>query len=348
MIAIANSFDSLLVKHRWLIHIAFWLFVLLLYSVFFGQGAYDFWSTLFFVGLLLPIAIVSTYILNYYLVPSYLMKGKHLSFLLYFFYTLIGALFLEMWIVVLTFIAIAETNIKAMSPGSINLTFLLAALLLVVFLGVAIKMFSNWQKSKNDYNELMRRKVETEMKFLKTQLNPHFLFNTLNNLYYLSTQKSDEAPKAILALGEMLDYVLKAGSLTLVSVQRELTQLRNYIELERMRYGDRMRIELVTVGDMEVVDIAPMMLITLVENSFKHGVAAYGGCTWIKISVLERAGELKIDISNNWKQVKLGEGIGLENIKSQLDILFPNRHLIQMDTSQSNQFGITITIQSKS
>jgi LytS/YehU family sensor histidine kinase len=303
MAATVSPLETINSKNRWVVHVAFWVFVLVLYSLLFAHG----------------------------------------SNALYFLYTLVGALFLEMWIVVLTFIVVAELNMKAMSPGSINLTFLLTSLLMIIFLGVALKMLSHWQKSKDDYNQLMRDKIETELKFLKVQLNPHFLFNTLNNLYYLSIEKSDQTPKAILALSEMLDYVLHEGKSQVVPLSKEVTQLRNYIELEKLRYGNRLVVELTTDGNLESITIPPMMLITLVENSFKHGAMPTADNSWIKIAV-SNSDVLRVEIRNSWKRIAMGEGIGLANIKSQLEILFPQKHSLEIDSSRANEFGVVLII----
>jgi LytS/YehU family sensor histidine kinase len=343
MAATVSPLETINSKNRWVVHVAFWVFVLILYSLLFAHGSNQFWHTVLFVGLLMPVTISATYLLNYFLVPTYLLRGRYASFALYFLYTLVGALFLEMWIVVLTFIVVAELNMKAMSPGSINLTFLLTSLLMIIFLGVALKMLSHWQKSKDDYNQLMRDKIEAELKFLKVQLNPHFLFNTLNNLYYLSIEKSDQTPKAILALSEMLDYVLHEGKSQLVSLSREVTQLRNYIELEKLRYGNRLVVELTTNGNLESVTIPPMMLITLVENSFKHGAMPTADNSWIKIAV-SNSDVLRVEIRNSWKRIAMGEGIGLTNIKSQLEILFPQKHSLEIDSSRANEFGVVLII----
>ncbi len=181
--------DYLFSRQRWVIHVFFWLLILAFYVVFFGRKNSNYLQTFFFVGLLMPVTIGTTYFLNYYLVPRYLMKERFGFFLLYFVYTLIGSLFMEMMISMLTFIVMAEIKITDMSPASIDIFFLLTSLLMVVFFGVAIKMMLHWRKSKDDYQSLMKDKIEAELKFLKVQLNPHFLFNTLNNLYYLTTAK---------------------------------------------------------------------------------------------------------------------------------------------------------------
>jgi sensor histidine kinase YesM len=344
MAVTGSLLEAIKIKSRWVIHLAFWLFIVMFYSLLFVQGSNQFLHTLYFVGLLMPVTIAATYFLNYFLVPTYLLRGRYGSFALYFVYTLVGALFLEMWVVVLTFALVAQLNIKAMSPSSVNLTFLLTSLLMIVFLGVALKMLSHWQKSTNDYNLLMRDKVETELKFLKVQLNPHFLFNTLNNLYYLSIEKSDQTPKAILALSEMLDYVLHEGIAPLVSLSREVVQLKNYIELEKLRYGSRLDVELKISGDLHSVSIPPMMLITLVENSFKHGAMPTLDKSWITICI-ENVDAVTIDIRNSWKKISMGEGIGLANIQNQLNILFPKRHSLQIDSNKPNEFGILLIIQ---
>ncbi len=344
--AIAENWSTILtVRRRWIIHFFFWAFVLVLYSLLFGNKSNDFSHTLFFVTLLMPVTIGSTYFLNYFLLPTYLMQGRYLEFVVYFIYTLLGAIFLEMWVTVLTFIVVAELNIKDMSPGSINFPFLMAALLMIVFLGVSLKMLSHWQKSKEEYQQLMNDKVEAELRFLKTQLNPHFLFNTLNNLYFLSIEKSDQTPKAILALSEMLDYVLHESKSVLVSLSKEIKELKNYISLESMRYEDRIEIEIVVEGDTEKPRIAPMMLITLVENAFKHGVMKTAGKSFIKIDIVSEREFFKAKVSNSWKKNISESGIGLTNIKDQLRILFPNKHSLTVDGSKEDVFSVVLTIQ---
>lgn len=233
---VAHWLDFLFTKRRWIIHIIFWLGILLFYVLFFGRSNSRYLQTLFFVGLLMPVTITTTYILNYYMVPQFLMRGRYSIFLLYTFYLMMTALFLEMMVALLTFIVVAGLNIRDMSAASFDVVFLLTSLLMVVFLGVAIKMLLHWRQSREDYQKLMREKIESELKFLKAQLNPHFLFNTLNNLYYLSSQKSDKAPQAILQLSEILDYLLVSGKAIFVPLAEELKQVDNYIALEHLRY----------------------------------------------------------------------------------------------------------------
>jgi len=344
MSRLSRFMDHVFDQKRWLIHILFWLCVFVFYVIFFSRRNSNYLQTLFFVGLLMPVTIGSTYFFNYYLVPKFLMKEKFGFFLLYSIYALIACLVLEMMIAMLTFIVMAGLRTQAMSPASFDLIFLLTSLLMVVFLGVGIKMILHWRQSKEDYQKLMRDKVETELKFLKTQLNPHFLFNTLNNLYYLSTEKSDKAPQAILALSEILDYVLHSGKSVLVPLKSELKQIDNYIALELLRYEDRVSIDTNYTGDLESHEIGPMILITLIENAFKHGVMPIAGKAWIKIQVKCEKNSIVISMRNSSRPRNLGSGIGLTYLRSQLDYLYNGNYTLDVKDESGTEFSVSLTL----
>lgn len=335
--------DRIFTHQRWIIHALWWFIILLLYVIFFGRKNSNYLQTLFFVGLLMPVTAGTTYFLNYYLVPRYLMRDRLSLFLLYFMYTLIASLFLEMMISMVTFIVIAEVRIKNMNPASFDFFFLLTSLLMVVFLGVAVKMVLHWRQSKENYQKLMHDKVETELKFLKSQLNPHFLFNTLNNLYYLTTEKSDRAPQAIIALSEILDYVLHSGKSTFVPLKEELKQVDNYIALELLRYEDRVSIETNYSGDLDRHKIGPMILISLIENAFKHGVMPVVGKTWVQFQVEGNEKAVRIRMRNSTQKQVAGSGIGLANLKSQLTYLYNDRFVLTVDHGDK-EFTITMEL----
>jgi sensor histidine kinase YesM len=344
---IENFMDYLFSRQRWVIHVFFWIFILVVYAIFFGRKNSLYLQTFFFVGLLMPVTIGSTYFLNYYLVPRYLMKERFGFFILYFVYTVLGSIFLEMLIVVLTFFVVAGVNIKNMSPSSIDIFFLMTSLLMVVFLGMVIKMVLHWRKSKEDYQHLMKEKVEAELRFLKTQLNPHFLFNTLNNLYFLATEKSEKAPAAILALSEILDYVLHSGKAMLVPIESEWKQVQNYIALELLRYEDRVQITTHFSNQEPGCTIGPMILITLIENAFKHGVMPVASKSWIRMNVECKEGKINILIANSWQNKKSGNGIGLQNLRSQLDLLFKENYSLIIDSSIESEFHVNLVLNIK-
>ncbi|MBY0434129.1 MAG: histidine kinase [Cyclobacteriaceae bacterium] len=337
--------DAIFSRQRWLVHVLFWVAVLVFYVAFFGRKNSNYVHTFFFVSLLMPVTIGATYFLNYYLLPHYLMRGRYGFFFLYFVYALVGSLFLEMMIAMLTFIVMAGTNIRDMSPASIDLFFMLASLLLVIFLAGAIKLLLHWRQSKEDYQALMLEKVDAELRFLKTQLNPHFLFNTLNNLYYLAQQKSEKTPQAILALSEILDYVLHSGKVMLVPLEKELEQVTNYLALELLRYEDRVTVETNVMGDVNSCQLPPMMLITLLENAFKHGVMNNTGKTWIKLDIAAEPKALQINVSNSCSHnPHEGKGIGLQNLRNQLNLLYPSGYSLSLDNSNPAEFSVSLTL----
>lgn len=339
--------DSLISRRRWILHVVFWVVIVLIYAIFFGRRNNNYFQTFCFVGLLMPIVIGATYFFNYFLVPRFLVTNRYSSFILYSFYTIITALFLSMMVALFTFMAMAELRIENMSPASVDIVFLLTSLLLVIFFAVAIKMLLHWRTSREDYQKLMRDKVEIELKFLKVQLNPHFLFNTLNNLYYLTSEKSDKAPRAILQLSEMLDYVLNSNKLIFVPLENELKQVDNYIGLELLRYEERVKVTTRFSGDLKRFEIGPMILITLIENSFKHGVMPVVGKSWINLNVEGKEEELVMTISNSYSNAKPGDGIGLENLRSQLDHLYGSNYSLEVMNNKAGEFSVNLILNQK-
>lgn len=339
--------DRVITRKRWILHVVFWLVILLIYGIFYGRRNSNYFQTLFFVGLLMPVVVGTTYFFNYYLIPRFLILGRYGFFILYSFYAILTALFLSMLVALLTFLIMAELRVQNMSPASVDIFFLLASLLMVVFFGVAIKMLLHWRESKEEYQKLMRDKVEAELKFLKVQLNPHFLFNTLNNLYYLTTEKSDKAPQAILQLSEILDYVMHSSKAVFVPLEMELKQVQNYIALELLRYEDRVQITTQFSGDLNKYEIGPMVLITLIENAFKHGVMPLAGKAWINFIVEGKENDLFISISNSASSTKPGNGIGLENLRSQLHHLYKDEYQLSVVNTKANEFSVNLIVNQK-
>jgi sensor histidine kinase YesM len=339
-----NFLENIFKRQRWIMHVLFWIAVLGFYVVFFGRRNSNYVQTFFFVGLLMPVTIATTYFLNYYLLPRYLMKERYGFFVLYFIYTLIASLFLEMMVAMLTFIVMAEVRIRDMSPASFDVFFMLTSLLMVVFFGVAIKLLLHWRTAEQDYQKLISDKIVAELRFLKVQLNPHFLFNTLNNLYYLTTEKSDKAPQAILQLSEMLDYVMHSGKSIFVPLEHELKQVENYIALEMLRYEDRVKVNMRVDGDPAEYTIGPMILITLIENAFKHGVMKSAGHAWIEVVIQCSESVIKINVSNSSSDDAIGEGIGLENLTSQLRYLYTGKYELLAERSGENVFSVDLMI----
>lgn len=207
-------------------------------------------------------------------------------------------------------------------------------------------------KKEVSWKYLKRRNFLQNLTFLKAQIHPHFLFNTLNNLYVLTLQKSEKAPTTVLKLSEMLDYILYQCNDTRVTIEKETALIQNYIELEKLRYGDRLKLELEENIDNKNVLIAPLVLISIVENAFKHGASGAIDTPTIKISIEVKNHQLSFHVYNTKARIAQKDetnykhGIGLKNTKKQLELLYPDRHSIEIkeeDVSYSVKLDVDLS-----
>lgn len=199
---------------------------------------------------------------------------------------------------------------------------------------------------KQNVLHLNEQKKIAELTALKNQLNPHFLFNTLNNLYVLALKKSDDAPKVIQKLSEILDYILYRCNDDFVPLKKEIELIENYLSLEKIRYADRVNItfEKNITGEEKV---APLLLLTFVENAFKHGVVNEIDKAKINIKITKEKKRLVFSIENskptavNTSENK--ESIGLENIKKQLELLYPRAYNLMIE-NKKNWFSANLKL----
>ncbi len=331
-------------KNRIFFHLLFWVLVVMIYTLFFSRNNENFWLTLFFIGLLTPVTILASYFLNYVLIPRYLLHRRYWKFGLYFTYTLLGTIYLNMIILVIIFITMADYKWANMNPLIVDIPFIMSAMLMVVFMATAIRLVFLWFDAERNNQQLLLEKLDSELKFLKAQIHPHFFFNTLNNLYFLTLQKSDKAPDVVLKLGELFNYILYECTPRFVSLEKELAQAHNYIDLEMLRYEDRLHIEVNVSGNMEGKMIAPLLLINLLENSFKHGIMKNTKKSWIKLNVAVEGENISISLKNSKRKMKQdNEGIGLQNLQKQLELIYEKPELLQInenDTEYSVQLHL--------
>ena len=184
----------------------------------------------------------------------------------------------------------------------------------------------------------MLKLKETELKLLRSQLHPHFLFNTLNNLYSLALEKSDKTPDLIIRLGDMLSYIIYDCNSDRVLLSKEIDFLNSFIELQKVRFIS-CDIKLDITGDIDEQKIAPMLLHTFIDNSFKHGAARISGDSWIKISIDINSGFIDFKVENNIPagkdMIKETGGIGIENAKKRLQLIYRDRYDLQIHHSES-------------
>ncbi|MGB3463722.1 MAG: histidine kinase [Cyclobacteriaceae bacterium] len=202
------------------------------------------------------------------------------------------------------------------------------------FLLLAIRFYREQQR----LIKLNEQKKTAELALLKNQLNPHFLFNTLNNLYALAFKKSDQTIKVIEKLSGILDYTLYGCNKEYVSINKEVELIENYLVLERVRYGNRVDVRFDNHISKDL-NIAPLLLLTYIENAFKHGVSQELETAEISISLTANEKEINFEIENSKAGYKLEKctqkngSIGLRNVQQQLDLLYPEEHSLEITNS---------------
>ncbi len=178
--------------------------------------------------------------------------------------------------------------------------------------------------------EIEKEKISAKLDALKAQINPHFLFNTLNNIYSLAVQQSTETASTIDKLSQLLDYLLYRCNGNNVSLDNEIQFLRNYLALGKMRFGDRLNIQFSHETDRPYT-ISPLLLVPIIENMFKHGAEQTTGPIVFRITLKAENNQLTLIASNNFMSGENNDsGIGLSNLKQRLEILFPNRYLLKV------------------
>lgn len=321
-----------------LIHILLWIAVWFFYVYFFSYNSDDRAYVMWFSSLLLPLAAAVTYFTVYYLIPRYLLQKKYLQFILYSFYIFVFASYMIALIIYGCLIFLLDLNINAMPPMSKNFFFILILLYLVVGIVSSISIlnhnFTTSSRNKELQNKILATHLQLkgqELRYLKSQIHPHFLFNTLNTIYGLSIKQSKQTPETILRLSNLLDYILYQVSKPRVRLKEEVQHIREYIELEKIRFEDSLRVVFHSDNIPGDAEIAPMLLIPLVENAFKHG-SIINGYLSIDIDISLNEERMDFSVSNTFigenNENKEG-GLGIDNILKRLELHYSDNYKLE-------------------
>ncbi|NLR61160.1 histidine kinase [Chitinophaga polysaccharea] len=216
--------------------------------------------------------------------------------------------------------------------------------LLMLFMSGFIKIALEWFKSEKQREELKVEKLNAELKFLKSQINPHFLFNCLNTIYSLAHKQSTQTEHAILKLSTIMRYMIYESNEAKVLLSQELKYLHDYIEIQRLRLPKDINIRYQLNGDADGLQIEPMLLVPFVENAFKHGIS-YTEESFIDIDVTTINDMIRLIVKNSHFKERVAErgGIGLDNVLKRLALLYENRHEINISETE-NQFIVDLKI----
>ena len=319
------------------LHLLFWTVVWFFFSSFFSVGSKNENFIFWFSSILSAIAIASSYVFVYYLIPNFLIAKKHRHFVLYTFYAGVFIVCAVLMTVVFGFVFFYNLEFQKMPALTKNSGVILVCVLLIIALTSAFKILKDTYKSLDEKKTLQNKFLQTqlqlkeqELKFLKMQIHPHFLFNTLNTLYGFALKKSEKAPEMILKLSSLLDYILYQVDKPLVLLQDEIRHIEDYVSLEKSRFQESLQITFNKDLIDEKLEIAPMLLLPFVENAFKHGTQI-DGVVAVNINLKVDENELHFTIENSAKNNKNSKkGIGLENIKKRLEMLHPKKHFLEI------------------
>lgn len=337
-----------LVQKPWLFHGVFWAIVFFTMLMTGQDGSL---SVLDVVRILINITfyMLVVYINLGYLIPKYLNQKNFMTYVMLL--LAMVAVFTPIKVLLL-YITFEDAEPREMLVMNQHAIFLL--LFLIAGGSTIIKIISDWQKHQRDRKDLETRRMQSEIKFLKSQINPHFLFNTLNSLYALTLMKSDKAPEIVIKLSEMMRYMLYESNERRVPLQKEVNYIENYLELETLRQSGRPDIKFNLEGNISEQTIAPLLFIPFLENSFKHGLnhQINEGYVHVTLKVLENKLLLRIVNSkpSNPQSApptdKKSGGIGLVNVQRRLNLLYPNQFkldIIENETEHIVELSLALT-----
>lgn len=333
------------------LHLIFWGVVWFFFFSFFSVGSKNENFIFWFSTILSFITIISSYTFVYHLIPDFLFSKKEKLFVLYTFYAIIFIVCAVLMTVVFGFVFFYNLEFQNMPGLTKNSGVILVCVFLIIALTSGFKILKHNYKSldekksfENKFLQTQLQLKEQELKLLKMQIHPHFLFNSLNTIYGFALQKGDEAPEMILKLSNLLDYILYQIEKPKVLLDEEINHLEDYISLEKMRFHDTLKVDFKKEILQENVQISPMLLIPFVENSFKHGKIV-DGVLHINIQLKVESNKLVFTIENSSKNKEISKiGIGVENIRKRLQMLYPDKHQLKIQDKEAT-FSVSLKIQ---
>jgi two-component sensor histidine kinase len=284
------------------------------------------------------------YLSYFYLVPKFYLQKKYLIFLL-----ISAACFAFIFVLPALFLPRDHVGPSQLMhtlgplPGNFVIRDLRSRLfqfLIVLFFSLVIRINNQWKKVEKE-------KIDAELAYLKAQINPHFLFNTLNSIYSLAIVQSDNVASSIVKLSNMMRYILSESSSDAVNLEKEIDYIRSYIELQQIRFGSFIDFSCNITGDPKNKMIAPLVLIPFIENAYKHGVNAEENSI-IRITISITDTEVSLYVMNNIVHIhrseELKSGLGVDNTRNRLQMLYPGKHQL-MIRNDRKEYTVTLSIQ---
>jgi hypothetical protein len=329
-------------RYRLLRQLAFWSVHILVFSFLFKTPAQSWLLQLAESTIWVIVFILYCYPVMYLFIPRFLLKGKLIQFFTILFIWGIAGYFLNYIYRKYVFFTLTAwlsakmnqhfiyANANPWAPSGYIVMNLMAGY------GSMIVLFKYWVIKQKDFINAEKEKVNAELQLLKAQVHPHFLFNTLNNIYSFSIQNSNKTPQMILKLSSLLSYMLYDCRSNQVLLEKEIEIMKNYIDLEKERY-ENLEVSLNFDGDIKDKWIAPLLLLPFLENAFKHGTSEQLEKSWLNLDISVKQNMMRCKIANskndseNFQELLLHpKGIGVENVRKRLAYLYPGKHELKL------------------
>ncbi len=313
----------------------------------FVEGGYNnrFRDAMLIEAAYFPIRLLVVYTNYFILMPRLLLNGATIRYILMTLTTIIIGALLQRWF---AFYHINELIFPGWEQGEfwqlyrIVQTGMIITSPMIFLIGITVVY--RLVESQRKLAEIAEERTKAELQYLKNQINPHFFFNTLNNLYGLALAKSDKTSEVVMKLSELMSYMLYDTRQSTVPLTKELNYIQNYIELEEIRFEGRFSCNVGMEGDVESVNLPPMLLLPFVENAFKHGVNTASRDAWINVIVKADRDRLSFVVENSVgeKKAETKGGLGIENVKRRLELLYPQKHTLEYGKTEE---GYKITLE---
>jgi sensor histidine kinase YesM len=332
-------------KKIFLLHLSFWL-------LYFSYRVYDmspylgYQKAIVYVSLPMAFNILASYLHYFYILPAWLKNKRPAPYFMKLLMLIATVITLRLFTENQIFIDLFrnEEYYKSIKPGRVIST-LWDTFSFLLFTGM-IRFTVNWFDLENKRSRLENEKLVAELNYLKAQINPHFLFNTLHNLNYLVYSGSARATEVIIRLSNIMRYMIYDANKEKVLLKKEIEYMNDYIHLESMRLNQAFKINFYIEGDPQRVEVAPLIMLTFLENAFKHGVSDQEEKCWIDVRLVITDDSVRYDVSN--KKLKmtgknLKSGFGLDNVKKRLLLSYPEKHRLVI-AEEADVFKIFLTL----
>ncbi|MBX7109191.1 MAG: sensor histidine kinase [Chitinophagales bacterium] len=331
---------------RVLMHVGFWLFWLFrtFYDIIslYGWGPGELLFMLVYAATQIPMMYFHLYVL----VPQLLNKRRYVIYAVCTVALVFAYSYVNFQLLTLIPDAISSDGLHDYI-SQLNSRYDIIEGFFTLVITYSIKYAGQVRSTQTRLLQLQRDNLTLELNALKAQINPHFLFNTLNNIYSLALQRSDKTADMVLRLSDMMRYVLYECNTGAVLLEREIEFVSNYVELERIRHGKHVSVRYTQTGDAGEKHIEPLLLIPIVENSFKHGINAQMASGFVEIDLDVQDDGLTLRVVNSVPRgdsmMREKGGIGLENVRKRLELIYPGKHLMDIQ-SLTDSYQVTLQL----